>query len=301
MIKVSVILTTYNSESFIEETINCILNQEGLNELFTLEILVMDDCSKDQTEQICNKYDLEFHSNEQNSGGPNKGRNLGLRKATGDYICLCDHDDKWSSDKLKSQLEYAHLAPIISGGYCVQNTTTNKTIIRGNNIIAPKFFDKNETLKSLLKRSFSGQVVYLSGILFSAELKVIEFEETFGFLDYDWFVRLFENQKSLQVPSILFTRVVGNTNLSFNEKYRLLDYEIGINTIENYKVKYPKECAIGRSKFNGTLARYYYLIGDMPESRKYLKLSGFNTKNVLYYLTSFYGHRIVKKYFHFFG
>lgn len=301
MIKVSVIIPTFNSAYFIEETLNCIFNQDGINEVFSLEILVIDDCSSDETEEICKKYDLIFLANDKNSGGPNKGRNKGLRKATGEFICLCDHDDKWHSNKIISQLKYVHIAPIISGGYCIKKQFNKNLIYRGANLTQAEFFERNVTFLSLLKRSFTGQVIYLSGILFSAELKHIEFEETYGFLDYDWFVKLFENQASIQVPEILFTRIVRETNLSLNENYRLHDYRIGLKTLEHYCTLYPKECAIGRSKFNGTLARYYYLISDMPKARKYFLESGLNPKHLLFYITTFFGHQLVKKYFHFFG
>ena len=51
MKKVSVILTTYNSEDQLEEVINSINNQKGRGELFEIELLVVDDCSIDNTKQ----------------------------------------------------------------------------------------------------------------------------------------------------------------------------------------------------------------------------------------------------------
>ncbi|MFM6946780.1 MAG: glycosyltransferase family 2 protein [Flavobacteriales bacterium] len=301
MIKVSVIITTYQSAPFIEQTLQCVFDQEGINEAFTLEVLVIDDGSTDDTQTICEKYDLQYFSNAQNSGGPNKGRNLGLQKATGQFICLCDHDDHWHRQKISIQLKYAEQAPIISGGYCVKNVLTKQHIYRGDALTQAQFFEQNQTFRTLLRRSFSGQVIYLSGIMYSAKLKHIEFEETYGFLDYDWFVRLFENQVSIQVPAVLFTRMVRDENLSLNENYRLRDYHIGLATLNHYSKSFPKECAIGKSKFNGTLARYYYLVGNMPNARKYLLKAGLTPKNLLFYLTSFVGHQLIKKYIHFFG
>lgn len=94
MKKVSVILTTYNSEKFVSKVIDSILNQKGVDELFQLELIVVDDCSQDKTREILKNYNLEFLTTGENSGGPNKGRNLGLKAATGDYICIADHDDE---------------------------------------------------------------------------------------------------------------------------------------------------------------------------------------------------------------
>ena len=99
MKKVSVIITTYNSEKVIQSTLDSILNQEGINELFELEIIAVDDCSSDHTTAILSKNNISFFSTTSNSGGPNKGRNIALKKATGDYTCIVDHDDIWHSNK----------------------------------------------------------------------------------------------------------------------------------------------------------------------------------------------------------
>ncbi len=52
MKKVSVILTTYNSEYQIQEVIDSIYNQQGKGKLFEIELIVVDDCSTDSTQKI---------------------------------------------------------------------------------------------------------------------------------------------------------------------------------------------------------------------------------------------------------
>jgi glycosyltransferase involved in cell wall biosynthesis len=301
MTKVSVIICTYNSAKVIEKTLSCIFNQEGLDREFELEVLVIDDQSSDQTKALCVQFPVHFLQNEYNSGGPNKGRNIGLRMATGTYICLCDHDDHWEATKLKNQLAVCEQAPIISGAYQIIDTQNKRTLRRGNEINSPLLFNKNETFLQLLQRSYKGQVIYLSGLLFSAELKHIEFEEQYGFLDYDWLVRLFENQASIEVPALLFTRYVQGNNLSFDEKYRVSDHRAGIALLSTYQKYYPKACRAGIRKFHGTLARYYYLTNQFSASRTLLLKAGLWPKNWFFYLSSFYGHRLVQRYIHFFG
>ena len=95
MIKVSVILTTYNSENKIQEVIDSIHKQEGKDELFELELLVVDDCSTDATQAILLKNNINFQFTSKNTGGPNHGRNIALSICTGNYICIADHDDIW--------------------------------------------------------------------------------------------------------------------------------------------------------------------------------------------------------------
>ena len=53
MKKVSVILTTFNySENQLQDVLDSIKNQEGVNKLFKLELLVVDDCSTDATRNV---------------------------------------------------------------------------------------------------------------------------------------------------------------------------------------------------------------------------------------------------------
>jgi glycosyltransferase involved in cell wall biosynthesis len=100
----SVIIPTYNSERTIERAINSVLNQKGINELFKVELLICDDHSTDNTIKIVSKYPCKFFQNNYNSGGPNWGRNKGIKESTGDYIAFLDHDDEWLPDKLINQL-----------------------------------------------------------------------------------------------------------------------------------------------------------------------------------------------------
>lgn len=101
---VSVIVPVYNAEAFIEKTINCVLAQTYQ----TIELLLIDDCSKDQSEAIISKYMYEgspvvYHRLAVNSGAA-VARNEGLRLAKGRYIAFLDSDDTWSKEKLEKQI-----------------------------------------------------------------------------------------------------------------------------------------------------------------------------------------------------
>ena len=101
---ISVIIPTYNSEKTIKRAINSVLNQKGIDELFRVELIICDDCSTDNTVSICKQYNCIIYENDRNSGGPNWGRNIGIKKSTGDYVAFLDHDDEWLPDKLLNQL-----------------------------------------------------------------------------------------------------------------------------------------------------------------------------------------------------
>ena len=76
MVKISVILTTYNSEKQLQKVLNSILNQEESNKKFKLELLIVDDCSTDNTTKILLENNLRFFSTKKNTGGPNYVRNV---------------------------------------------------------------------------------------------------------------------------------------------------------------------------------------------------------------------------------
>lgn len=102
---VSIIVTTYNSKKFIKELVESILNQTYQN----FEIIFVDDCSNDGTYQLLNKIKKKFKritllKTNKNYGTPSVSRNLGIKNAKGNLICLLDSDDRWEKDKLELQV-----------------------------------------------------------------------------------------------------------------------------------------------------------------------------------------------------
>lgn len=92
MLKYSVIVPVYNVENYLPRCIDSLLAQNYVD----LEILLIDNGSKDQSGQICEDYAAQF-SNITAYHIPNKGvssaRNFGLSKAKGEFICFVDADD----------------------------------------------------------------------------------------------------------------------------------------------------------------------------------------------------------------
>jgi glycosyltransferase involved in cell wall biosynthesis len=97
---VSIIITTYNREKYIEEAILSVVNQTFKN----FEILIIDDgSSNNYAEIICNKFDNCNYFYKEN-GGVSSARNYGVKMAKGTYIAFLDDDDYWRSDKLEKQV-----------------------------------------------------------------------------------------------------------------------------------------------------------------------------------------------------
>lgn len=303
MIKYSIILTTYNSEQSIIQTIDSILNQEGVNADYLLELIVVDDCSTDNTKHLLKEKGIEFSSTEKNSGGPNKGRNIGIAQATGDFICIADHDDVWNKNKLKALLPFLDKAPIITSGYTITDLSQGGKIIERINHSDKGFilYPKNETFIQKISKGHQGQNTYLGSIVYSKELKNMLFEEHFGMIDFDWIARIFHQNESLEVSQALYSRVIESTNLSLNENYRAKDFEYSLKFIEEYRSVYPAIIANAYKRIHGSRARYYYLLGNMKQARFYFLKAELSLTNILYYLTTFVGSSFIKKKFNVFG
>lgn len=101
---VSIVMTTYGCADFVSKTIDSILNQT----LTDIELIIVDDCSPDNTKDIINAYTdprINFIQNEINIG-VSRSRNKGIAVANGRYIAPCDHDDISMPDRLEKQVAY---------------------------------------------------------------------------------------------------------------------------------------------------------------------------------------------------
>lgn len=102
---VSIITPTYNSQSFITDTIHSILDQTYSN----WELMIVDDASKDDTLAVVNAFTtdprIKIFSLKENKGAA-VARNRGISEAKGDYITFLDADDLWKPHKLATQLDF---------------------------------------------------------------------------------------------------------------------------------------------------------------------------------------------------
>lgn len=101
---VSVIMPSWNCGRFIAESICSIQAQTYHN----WEIIVVDDCSTDNTESVVKSFNdsrIYYLKNEKNSGAA-ISRNRALREARGRWIAFLDSDDLWESTKLERQIRF---------------------------------------------------------------------------------------------------------------------------------------------------------------------------------------------------
>lgn len=101
---VSIIMPSFNTAKFIKDSIISVINQTHEK----WELLIIDDCSNDKTQEIIKTFNdprITLIINEKNLGAA-LSRNLGLKKAAGKWIAFLDSDDVWDFNKLEKQIQF---------------------------------------------------------------------------------------------------------------------------------------------------------------------------------------------------
>lgn len=102
--KVTVVVPVYNVEKYIGKCIESIIKQNYKN----IEIILVDDGSKDSSGKICDQYaakDTRIKVIHKENNGVSSARNYGIDNATGEYICFVDGDDYVMNDYIEYMLE----------------------------------------------------------------------------------------------------------------------------------------------------------------------------------------------------
>lgn len=144
---VSVITPTFNSQAYIGETIESVLNQTWQN----WEMIIVDDGSTDATEAVIGSYGvrdnrIKYFPLGYNSGRPSVPRNQGIQRAGGSYVAFLDSDDLWLPEKLERQVRFMeeNKAVFMSYTKCVMQRSGKTVKVRPivskqGSIFAPLF------------------------------------------------------------------------------------------------------------------------------------------------------------------
>lgn len=107
MTKISIVIPAYNAELCLRETLDSALRQTYPAH----EIIVVDDGSRDRTEEIARSFGDRIRYIKQQNQGIAGARNTGIRAATGDWVAFLDHDDLFLPEKLEKEVAAAEKNP----------------------------------------------------------------------------------------------------------------------------------------------------------------------------------------------
>ncbi|MCM3029813.1 glycosyltransferase family 2 protein [Niallia sp. MER 6] len=229
--KVSVIITTYNVEKYILFALDSVLRQSYKN----IEIIIVDDCSSDNTKNILENIGdsrIKIYFNENNKG-PSYSRNKGIEKATGKYVAILDSDDWWEDSRLEKCIEAIEKSNvnvicddinfIIDGEVNPYSTLFNSKelkIIKPTSIPINLFINKDlGLLKPILNRDF----IIKNNIKYAEEVKYGE--------DFLFLLEVLRHGEVLLIPKGYYNYREREGSLVRNSK---ILFEGLINSTTNY-------------------------------------------------------------------
>ncbi len=117
--KISVIIPVYNVEKYLARCLNSIIKNTYKN----IEIILVNDGSKDKSQEIIDKYKNKYgniiKAKEQENKGPAEARNVGIEMASGEYLMFIDSDDFIKEDYIENYVKTLKEADydLVAGGY----------------------------------------------------------------------------------------------------------------------------------------------------------------------------------------
>lgn len=264
--KISVIIPVYNTEQYLEKSIQSVLDQTYKN----LEIIIVDDastdCSSKVIKNITKKYpNILFVYNKENKGAA-FCRNLGIKKATGDYIGFLDSDDFIPNDyyeKLYQSLKKADADVAICDIKLINEQSGEQGLV--------KCYDEKFDLLNIINTPFSASSC---NKLFKKELiSKYPYPENFINEDIATIIPSLVEAKSIsysdEVTYNYITRNNSVQNSTFNEKKYDVFYIIDktLDLIKNHK-QYSdiKDSLI----FNQLILFLFYIVANEKSFKKRL-------------------------------
>lgn len=193
---VTVIIPSYNSVEFLDETIDSIKAQSIGFE--NIELIIVDDYSTDSTQELIDKYCSEYeniktYESGKKTGTPGRARNIGIKNSKSDYIMFIDHDDKYLPDTVEKLYNAItnNNADIAIGKY--QN-------FGDNNLVTEHWITEDTILNSIDENPFLFSINNIWRMIFPKEFLLkheITFPEGVFAEDLTYMVDAFLNAKKI--------------------------------------------------------------------------------------------------------
>lgn len=193
----SIIVPIYNVEEYIEDCIKSILEQDYAD----FELILIDDGSSDHSYELCQKYvllDSRITLITQKNSGVSVARNVGISRASGEYIMFIDGDDMLHAHTLKQMMSILNNNDIISFPIYEltnDNFLTHRLMYSNETIPVDKFMRKNFKDKNLFiwGRIYRLQILKKHKLFFDTKLYYAE--------DMEWLTRIIPFIKKVSYTS----------------------------------------------------------------------------------------------------
>jgi glycosyltransferase involved in cell wall biosynthesis len=214
--KVSINLCCYNSEQYLQETLDSIVNQTYKN----WELIIINDGSSDSTESVVHEYikqgyPIIYHYQE--NRGLGYSRNAALKYSQGKYLAFIDHDDIWLPEKLEKQVSILENYPEADFLYSRYFVAKGHRKMLASKRQQPQGYVFERFLchypVAILTVMIRKESVDRLNILFDNNLSLAE--------DYDFFLRLLYNSKVIyqKEPLAIYRVHSGMNSLKYMENW----------------------------------------------------------------------------------
>ena len=203
---VSIIIPIYNTKKYFKTCLDSVINQTYQN----LEIILVDDGSTDDSGKIADDYakkDKRIKVIHQKNQGQSTARNVGLKKATGNYISFVDSDDELNKNFIKELLQLYQKNPKTSLTSCgflrkYLNTKQKEILyIKPSSKKIPKESPKAYILRLL---AIDGRLYSSVNKLYRADIaKTLKFDQTLNFAEDTKFVLDYLQKTNKEISFIL--------------------------------------------------------------------------------------------------
>ena len=207
MPETSVVMTVYNGEAFLQESIDSVLAQTYSN----WELIVVDDGSTDATAEILASFtDPRIRVIRQENSGLGVAANRGIRKARGQWVARIDDDDVWEREKLERQIAFLKKHP----EYVLLGSSASVINHRGEELYAMNMPQSDQKIRQILLQY---NPFMHSSVLFDKDLfsKIGGYYEPMNkyFIDYLLFYQLSEVGKVANLPEKLLRYRISTTSI----------------------------------------------------------------------------------------
>ena len=250
MAQVSIIMPAHNVAKTIKDSIDSVISQTFTD----WELLVIDDCSVDETAQIVSEISkndsrIKLFQTDKSVGKPFYPRNMGIEKSQGRFIAFLDSDDVWLPTKLEHQLPLFQNANVAIAFSYYEKFASNQTDMGNRVIKSPKKVD----FKSAI---YGNPIGNLTGVYDTQKVGKIFYEDA-GHEDYILWLTIL--QKGF---------IAKNTN-TVEARYRVAEKSVSSN--KGKAASWTWNIYRKTLKFNVIKSVFCYTIYIIKGILKYLK------------------------------